>query len=122
MPDIFQKKMYSQVLHGMRPFVAPPIRTIHREHDYRPRKYNANAIEIWRAFIIPFDSYYYPRIPRHAKNTRVNLFTVKPLASIYYPKYHGAPKHARHPTVITDTSPWHQCAALHNPTFNELII
>ena len=33
------------------PFVAPLIRMTHREHDYRPRKSNANAIEIWRALI-----------------------------------------------------------------------
>ena len=35
--------LYSQVMHGMRPFVASLIRMTHREHDNRPRKADANA-------------------------------------------------------------------------------
>ena len=35
--------LYSQVLHGMRPFVAPITRMTYKEHNNRPRKANTNA-------------------------------------------------------------------------------
>ena len=37
-------------------------------------------------------------------------------------EYLGAPHNARHFIVVIDTSPWRLCAALYDPTSNELLI
>ena len=79
--------LYSHVLHGMRPFVAPIIRMTHREHVNRPRKANANAqfaIEIWRTVIVV--ACIHP-----------------PTIAVTIQEYLGAPHHARHFIVIIDT-------------------
>ena len=97
--------LYSQVLHGMRPFVAPLTRMTHRENNNRPRKANAKAqfaIKIWRTIIIV--AYVHPSS-----------------VAITIQEYLGAPQHARHFIVITDASPWRLCAALYDPTSNELL-
>ena len=97
--------LYSQVLHGMRPFVAPLIRMTHKERNNRPRKANANAqfaIKIWRTIIV--------------------MAYVHPLSvAITIQEYLGAPPHACQFIVITDASPWRLCAALYDPTSNELL-
>ena len=98
--------LYSHVLHGMRPFVAPIIRMTHREHENRPRKANANAqfaIEIWRTVIVV--ACIHP-----------------PTIAVTIQEYLGAPHHARHFIVIIDASPWRLCAALYDPSSNELIL
>jgi hypothetical protein len=96
--------LYSQVLHGMHPFVAPQIRMTHKEHNNCPRKANANAqfaIEIWRTIILI--AYVHP-----------------PSVAITIQEYLGAPRHARHFIVITDASPRRLCAALYDPTSPQL--
>ncbi len=92
--------LYSQVMHGMRPFVAPITRIMtHQGGDGRPRRANANAKfaqEIWRATIIV--AYIDPEeiaIPIQA--------------------YLGAPPDAFLYDVISDASPWRLCAALLHP-------
>ena len=90
--------LYSQVMHGMRPFVVPLIRMTLREHDNRPRTANANsqlASEIWQ--------------------------TVYPSA-ITIQKYLGAQHNARHFIVKTDASPWRLCVGLYDPLSNGLLI
>jgi len=98
--------LYSHVLHGMRPFVAPIIRMTHRAHDLRPRKATANAqfaIEIWRAVIAV--AYIHP-----------------PSVAVTIQEYLGAPHNARHFIVVTDASPWRLCAALYDPISKELLL
>ena len=97
--------LYSQVLHGMRPFVAPLTRMTHKEHNNRPRKANANAqfaIEIWRTIIII--AYVHP-----------------PSVAITIQEYIGVPHHASQFIVITDARPWRLCTALNDPNSNELL-
>ena len=94
--------LYSHV----RPFVTPIIRMTHREHDLRPKKARANAqfaIEIWRTVIVV--AYIHP-----------------PSVAVTIQEYLGAPHNARHFIVVTNASPWHLCAALYDPTSNELFI
>ena len=85
---------------------GPLTRMTRKEHNNRPRKANANAqfaIEIWRTIIVI--AYVHP-----------------PSVTITIQEYLGAPRHARHFIVITDASPsWRLCAALYDPTSNELL-
>ena len=97
--------LYSQVLHGMRPFVAPLTRMTHKEHNNRPRKANANAqfaIKTWRTIIVI--AYVHP-----------------PSVAVTIQEYIGAPNHTSQFIVITDARLWRLCSALYDLNSNELL-
>ena len=97
--------LYSQVLHGMRPFVAALTHMTYRLEDGRPRRANANAqfaIEIWRAVIVV--AYINP----HAMAVSIT-------------DYLGAASDIAPHRVVSDASPWRLCAALYEPRTNKLL-
>ncbi len=114
--------LYSQVMHGMRPFVAAithmtyssekdqpagPTNTRKvRQHHSRPRRATANAqfaIEIWRAIIVV--AYLAP----HTVSLPLRDYLGIPLGAMWY-------------IIISDASPWRLCAALYHPTTGELLL
>ena len=113
--------LYSQVMHGMRPFVVPLIRMTLREHDNRPRTANANsqlASEIWQTvYPSALNSHNYTKIPRRAAQ-RTPLYRYnrcKPMASVCWfvrPTFQWAPHlddipptiRTRHTSAITSAT------------------
>jgi len=97
--------LYSQVIHGMRPFVAPITHMTYKLEDGRPRRANANAqfaIEIWRAVIVV--AYIQPNE-----------------VAVPIPEYLGAPSDVVSHQVVSDASPWRLCAALYHPQTKDLL-
>ena len=97
--------LYSQVLHGMRPFVAALTHMTYRLEDGRPRRANANAqfaIEIWRAVIV--------------------VAYINPQAmAVPIVEYLGATPDMAPYRVVSDASPWRLCAALYDPHTDDLV-
>ena len=98
--------LYSQVMHGMRPFVAPITCMTHQGGDARPRRANTNAqfaIEIWRAiFIVAY----------------INPDKI----SVPIQAYLGMPPDALLCDVISDATPWRLCLALLHPITGGMIL